>query len=289
MFVSQHLDAYLERIGYAGPRFPDLAALTGIVAGHTRAIPFENLDPLLGRTIRLDPDSLVDKLVHGGRGGYCFEQNLLLSHALAALGFQVVGLVARVKWNAPAELVTPRTHMVVRIELDDGPYVADVGFGGTTLTGPIRLEPDTIQATPNERVRLRSTPSGWELQVEVAPGAGGAVGEMRAMYTFDLQEQHRGPPGGGDYDLPNWYTSTHPSSHFLRTLIAARAEAGTRLNLRDTELTRHSVDGAPVRRVLRSADELKDVLAGEFQLRLPDDPVLERVLASVLTRAPQAD
>lgn len=279
MFVADHLDPYLARIGYTGPRFPDLQALRGIVAGHTRAIPFENLDPLLGRTVRLDPEPLVDKLVRSGRGGYCFEQNLLLSHALAALGFRVVGLVARVRWGVPPEIVTPRTHMVVRVDLDEGPFVVDVGFGGTTPTAPLRLEPDLVQETPHERLRLRSSPSGWEVQVEID-------GEFRAMYTFDQQEQHRGPPGGGDYELPNWFTSAHPSSHFLRTLIAARADGdGRRYQLRDTELT-EVVGGTVRKRVCATTDELRDTLVDLFGLRLPDDPVLERVLATVLTRSP---
>src|SRR3954451_18267328 len=85
------LTAYLDRIGYAGPREPTLAALHGIVAAHATAIPFENIDPLLGRGVRLDTGSLVAKMVGGGGGGYCFEHNTLLLHALRAIGFRVEG------------------------------------------------------------------------------------------------------------------------------------------------------------------------------------------------------
>src|SRR4051812_48628397 len=93
------LAAYFARIGHAGRRAPTLPALSGIVAAHATAIPFENLDVLLGRGARLDSGAVVDKLVHRGRGGYCFEHNTLLLHALQALGFDVTGLAARVLWN----------------------------------------------------------------------------------------------------------------------------------------------------------------------------------------------
>src|SRR4051812_2657821 len=79
------LASYLDRIGYAGPRRPDLPTLQGIIAAHATSLPFENIDALLGRGIRLDTDSLMNKLVRDGRGGYCFEQNTLLLHALRGL------------------------------------------------------------------------------------------------------------------------------------------------------------------------------------------------------------
>ncbi len=57
------LRAYLDRIGYTGPRRPDLTTLRGVVAAHATSIPFENIDVLLGRGIRLDTASLTGKLV----------------------------------------------------------------------------------------------------------------------------------------------------------------------------------------------------------------------------------
>ena len=41
------LDAYLRRIAYEGPREPSLVTLRAIVAAHSAAIPFENIDVLL--------------------------------------------------------------------------------------------------------------------------------------------------------------------------------------------------------------------------------------------------
>jgi N-hydroxyarylamine O-acetyltransferase len=90
------LDAYFERIGYAGERTPTLDTLRGIQACHPAAIAFENLNPLLGWPVRLDARSLQQKLVVDRRGGYCFEHNLLLGHVLNAVGFSVSGLAARI-------------------------------------------------------------------------------------------------------------------------------------------------------------------------------------------------
>ncbi|HLH42242.1 MAG TPA: arylamine N-acetyltransferase, partial [Bryobacteraceae bacterium] len=149
------LDAYLHRIGYSGPRSASLETLTCVHALHPAAIPFENLNPLLGWPVALDVESLQAKLVAGGRGGWCFEQNYLLRHALEAMGFRVTSLAARVVWNAPAgSPVGPRSHMLLLVDLGGAPYIADVGFGGNVLTAPLRLEAHTAQPTPHELHRL---------------------------------------------------------------------------------------------------------------------------------------
>src|SRR5262245_53274238 len=67
------LDAYLQRIGYAGPRTTSLETLTGVHRAHVGAIAFENLDPLLGRPLALDLAALQHKLVTQRRGGFCYE------------------------------------------------------------------------------------------------------------------------------------------------------------------------------------------------------------------------
>lgn len=81
------LDAYFARIGWAGARAPTREVLAGLCLRHTASIPFENLDILLDRPIRLDLARLAEKLVTGKRGGYCFEQNALFQAVLVALGF----------------------------------------------------------------------------------------------------------------------------------------------------------------------------------------------------------
>ena len=82
------LDAYFARIGYGGPAAPRLDVLNDLMSAHVQAVPFENLDVLLGRGIRIDLESLQNKLVHARRGGYCFEHATLFAAVLEQLGFQ---------------------------------------------------------------------------------------------------------------------------------------------------------------------------------------------------------
>ena len=118
------LPAYLERIGYAGDLNPSRSVLEALHLAHATHIPFENLDILLGRPIRLDLASLQAKLVKDRRGGYCFEQNLLFSAVLRQLGFSVTSLAARVRYRTTTLL--PRTHMLLLVDLAGERWLADV-------------------------------------------------------------------------------------------------------------------------------------------------------------------
>src|ERR1700754_3662073 len=89
------LDAYLGRIGYGGPRTPTVETLRAVHRAHAYSIPFGNLDVVLGWGVLIDLESLQDKLVTGGRGGYCHEHNLLSAAALERLGFSVTRRLAR--------------------------------------------------------------------------------------------------------------------------------------------------------------------------------------------------
>ncbi len=258
------LDAYMGRIGYAGPRSATLKVLRRLHELHPRAIAFDSLDTWLGRSVPLDISALQAKLVRGGRGGYCYEHNTLLWTALDALGFSVRGLSARVLYSTPPGGGRhPRNHMLMKVETPSGPCIADVGFGGLTLTAPLRLEADVIQQTPHERVRLTRSGSEWVLEAE-------AGATWRAMYQFGLEE-HIAP----DYEVANYYMSSHPRSPFVVRLVAARPLPGRRLALADTAMSIHHTGGPTENRTIESAGELRRVLTEEFAVTLPDDPRLE--------------
>jgi N-hydroxyarylamine O-acetyltransferase len=253
------IDAYCARIGYAGPREPTLAVLRGIVVRHSTTIPFENLDVLAKRAIRLDPPSLYAKLVRGRRGGYCFEQNSLLLDVLGAIGFRSRGLAARVLWGRPPGTLGPRTHMLLRVDLAEGPYIADVGFGGLTPTAPLALAAGHDQATPHERFRLVAAADEFVLE--------GRLGdEWSSLYRFSLQDQL-----AVDYEVANWHTSTHPQALFVNHLMAARPDAGRRCTLFNNKFTIRHRDGKAERRALNGAAEFGEVLARYFGIA-PADP-----------------
>jgi len=266
------LQAYLMRIGYVGSRAPTLETLSAIHRLHAQAIAFENIDPLLRRPVRLDLRALEDKLLRDGRGGWCFEHNLLLQHVLRHLGFKVTGLAARVLWNAPEGRIGSRAHMLLLIELDDGPHVADVGFGGLTLTGPLRLQKDLEQATPHERFRLVDLDGDFALQAWLA-------GTWKSLYRFDLQRQFQ-----ADYEVSSWHLANHPQSHFLSNLMVARSEPGRRFALSNNQFTIHELNGESRRHVLTQVEDLRSVLEAQFLIRLPDDPRVDATLADLAAR-----
>jgi len=257
MDTTLDLDGYLRRIGYDGVPRADLATLRGLAVRHADAIPFENLDPLLGEPPRLDVPSLERKLVAGGRGGYCFEQNALFAAVLEQLGLRVTRLAARVLWGRWADAVAPRTHMLLKVDLDGGPVIADVGFGGLTLTGTLSLTPNIEQPTPHEPFRLVPLDDGWRMEAFVR-------GEWAPLYRFDLQQQHP-----VDYEAANWYLSTWPGSYFVNNLMAARATREGRLAILNREYTVHPRHGDTQRRTLQNADELMAVLERDFAIALP--------------------
>lgn len=215
------LDAYFRRIGHDGPTAPTLATLASLQAAHAAAIAFENLDVLLGRPILLDALSLQDKLVRRRRGGYCFEQNSLFRLVLEALGFKVAALTARVIHRRPPDPIPPRTHMLLRVELPEGPFLADVGFGGPTPTAPLALIAGREQATPLEPFRLMDLGCPLELQVR-------QDGEWQGLYRFTLEPQYP-----IDLEMANWFVATRPDSRFVNHLIVACSTASGRRGLFD--------------------------------------------------------
>ena len=260
------LDNYFERIGYTGPRAPTLEVLKAIHRLHPRAIPFENLNPLRRRAVKLDLESVERKLVDDRRGGYCFEQNALLANVLIELGFQVTPLIGRVLWGREPDAVPPRTHMVLRIDVDNEAWIADVGFGSVTLTSPVRLTPGLAQRTDLGIFRLAdASHDALYLEVQARDQTWSRV------YRFDLH-----PVEWIDYETSNWYTSTSPEAIFANNLIVCRVLDDTRLALLNDQLNERAADGSIVREQrLATADELAACLHDRFGLKTGDIDLAE--------------
>jgi len=257
---SFDLDAYLDRIGCGAVRAPSRAALEALHLGHLAAIPFENVDVRLGRPIRLDIGSVQAKLVRGGRGGYCFEQNTLFAAALRALGFDVATLEARVR--PPGVTATlPRTHMLLRVEADGTPVLADVGFGGDGPMVPVPID-GSVSEQPEGAYHVEKETDGrfvlrrrWR-------------GEWRDLYAFTLV-----PALPVDFEVGNHYTATHPVSIFRRMLTIQRSEAGVRHILRDRLYTRRESEDEVAREVADGA--IPALVRDVFRLALPEGEILD--------------
>jgi N-hydroxyarylamine O-acetyltransferase len=248
------LDSYLARIGHAGPLKTDEATLIALHEAHVGTIPFENLDVLLRQPIRLDLPSVQAKLVHGRRGGYCFEHGPLFVAVLERLGFPVTTLAARVRMGSA--VLMPRSHMLMKVEIGGRAWLADVGFGGQGLLGPMPMEAGATAAGPGVRYRLVAEDGQLVLQGDFGKG-------WIDFYAFTQERQYP-----IDYEVSNHFTATHPSSRFLQTLTAQLTRRHERLILKNRTLEIWRPQGE---QRIEAADEaeLLTVLKDYFGLDFP--------------------
>jgi N-hydroxyarylamine O-acetyltransferase len=256
------LPAWLQRIGYHGPLQPNLDTLRSVITASSQAIPYENLDVLLGRPPNLDIASLQQQMVVDRRGGFCFQQALLLRAGLCAMGFSATGLLGRVVLGLPANAERLAGHGAVRVDLPEGPFLVDVGFGNLTPTAPLLLQPGLEQETPHETMRFLAVADELVLQARRS-------GEWVNLYRLC---NHL--PLDADFNVSNWFVSTHPNSLFVANLIAARPGPDrTRHTFLNGRVSLRRADGAAERTQLATAAEAAAVLRETFGLELPNDLV----------------
>lgn len=272
------IDAYLDRIGFTGQPEPTLECLQAIHHAHPMAIPFENLDSLLGQPVHLAPEHVFDKLVTQGRGGYCFEQNRLLANVLEAIGFDVTTHAARVVWHGLDKQAMPRTHKLLKVSIDGSDYIADAGFGGLTMTAAVRLETGLPQTSPHENFRIDTEDEYYRISAQLG-------NDWKPMYLFDLST-YIAP----DFELANYYVSTHPESRFVHNLVAARPFRNGRHALLDNHYTKYSRDGQKTEKDISDVGELIALLTDIFKINLDsvDHTALQARLADIIRQASEA-
>lgn len=274
------LDAYLGRIDFRGDTAPTLKTLEELHLAHATHVPFENLDILLGKPIRLDLASLQAKLVTARRGGYCFEQNALFGAVLGRLGFDVTPLAGRVRirghhrldWAQPEGVAAapvaqptvprtlPRTHMALLVNVQGKPWIADVGFGREGLLLPVPLEAGAVSHHFAWRFRIVREGELWVLQSLTRD-------TWYDMYSFTLEPQHR-----VDYEMANYYVSTHPDSRFTQTLTVQRPTPEARYLVRNFDFAIEKPASEEARALSGNAELLK-VLRESFGLEF--DPATQ--------------
>ena len=249
------LDAYLRRIGFAGAASPTRDCLERLIRSHAAAIPFDNIEVLARRVPRLDLAGLQDKLVRRRRGGYCFEQNTLMLAVLRTIGFDARRMEARIRSGVPADAVTARTHLALRVVLDGVAHLVDVGCGTLAPLAPLALASRERQAAGNGFYRVVEI--GDELLVQT-----------QAEDTWaDCYQLMPGTPQPIDCEMGNWFVATHPKSMLGQNLLVGCAIEGGRLRLFNRRLSAFQPQGAaPVERDLQTRAEFADVLADGFGL-----------------------
>jgi N-hydroxyarylamine O-acetyltransferase len=260
MAVEQFdIGAWFSRIGYNGSREPTLGNLRLLVTAHATSIAYESTDVLLNKPPSLDPKVLQSKMIVGGRGGYCFEQNMLFRAGLLSLGYKVASLQVRVVRGFEIDTPRPMLHMVLRVDLPEGAFLADVGFGNLAPTTALKLLVDEEQETPHEIMRFVAM--GDELVLQSRLG-----NNWEHIYRVVFL-----PRVDAEYAICNWFTATHPKSPHLNNLIAARPGPDrTRLTLYNSRLSIRYPSGEVDRRTISGSQAFRDVLTKDFGIRLSD-------------------
>lgn len=254
-----HVEAYLAFVGVDRPAAPTFDALAELQLAHLRTIPFENLNPMLGLPVSLAHDELVAKMLSGSRGGYCFEHNMLFAGVLGALGYSVQLLAARALIGLQPGEVRPRTHLALLVQPagEAQAWLVDVGFGRTTLNGPLRLDFVADQHLAGDAYRLVDWDGEWAVE-----SARWIDGEWRTLYLIDPR-----PVFPVDVEMANHFVATHPDSHMRKNLILLRASDGGKRSFTMGELTIDE-DGRREHRAV-GGDELESVLRDEFGITPP--------------------
>lgn len=219
------LDAYLARTGQTRAE-PSIAALHALHRAHVRTIPFENLDPAIGRSPRLDLGSVTAKLVHRQRGGYCYEHGMLFAAVLEALGYEVSRRASRVYPDGTGA----RTHMNLVVRVEGAEFLADVGFGASIMQ-PMPLVSGTVVDQAGWKHRLTRTAGEWRLEAETEEG-------WTAMQAIGEEPQRL-----IDFEIGNHYVATHPDSPFTGRVVVKRLEDGISRKLVGGELRIDHADG----------------------------------------------
>jgi N-hydroxyarylamine O-acetyltransferase len=249
-----NVDAYLERIGYRGPLTPTADSLRRLHVAHLLTVPFENLSIHAGEAIVLDDESLFDKVVARGRGGFCYELNGLFAALLRELGFRVEMLsaaVARREGGFGPEF----DHMALLVTLGER-WLADVGFGDSFVE-PLLVDERAAQTQGARAFRLEEGAGGR--LVLLRREAGGA---WEPQYRFSLE-----PHVYEDYAEMCHFQQTSPESHFTRGRVCSRLTPEGRVTLSGSRLIK-TRGGERVERELADGAECDAALLEHFGISM---------------------
>lgn len=247
MIVSE----YCQRIGLESLPTGTREGFAALQQAQRQAIPFENLDICLDREISVGSGAVFAKLVMARRGGYCFEQNMLLAAALTAMNIPSRPVLARV-WLGATE-TPPFTHLALLAEAEGESWLMDAGFGGG-FCPPLRMKDGEESASLDGSVHrlTKDDAFGWMLGQMIG-------GAFVRQYSFNLAEVVP-----ADIRLSNHWTSTHPASRFRQNLIVNRITADGRVSLMNSVFTQTGQNAQSVS--IASPAHLAGVLEREFGL-----------------------
>jgi arylamine N-acetyltransferase len=154
-----------------------------------------------------------------------------------------------------------------RISASPHPYAAASRRPRSALDCGCRIRRDWPNRAPEPR-RYQFHNDIVTHQIETAPD------QWENVYSFDLRESLP-----MDYEVANWFISTHPESLFRKTLLVTATREDLRLVIAFGEFTKRYPDGRAEKRPIESDEDLRDLLIREFKLPATDPAVREVTLA----------
>jgi N-hydroxyarylamine O-acetyltransferase len=250
------IDAYFERIRWGAPTTPTYQTLADLLDGHMASIPFENLDVLLGRPIRVDLEGVQAKLVSARRGGYCFEQATLFGAVLERLGFQVTRHTARVTMLLPRSEAA-RTHMFLAVAIANEIFVVDPGFGSLASRVPVPLIDGASEGADHPTHWMVRDGALWVLKTQ--------VGDKPIDAWVSTMERENDV----DFVMGSHFTSTYPASPFVNRLMMRALTPDGRITVMNRDMT-VCRDNVPHLSQLADRSALRALLATHFGFDLPE-------------------
>lgn len=263
------LKIYLDKIGFESELKVNIETINRLQLKHLSRFPFENLNPLFGKEVLLDDESLTKKFLQNNRGGYCFEQNLIFQNILTQVGFKVRGLMARVHTDGK---ILGRTHLCQLIELGQKRYISDVGFGGLVSPQILWLDTEQVQMTAYGKYRIVKKNEDYAVQLLMKDG-------WRELYNFNLNTYYF-----ADYLVSNHYTSTSFRSHFTHELTVSMVTHNGKKSLRNFDFSVYEGVEIVEKRKLKSVSEIKQILNTDFGISVNEFPEFEKQLADKMAK-----
>jgi N-hydroxyarylamine O-acetyltransferase len=251
------LSAYLSRIGLDRVP-PGVEGLAALQQAQIRAIPFENIDPLLGVAPSVEVRASASKILCERRGGWCFELNALLQSAAEEMGYRVARRLARVRMGQAQG--GPRTHVALVCAVDGERWIVDAGFGGPAPLVPVRLDTNDVQATPNGDFVLETDPQTGERVLSRVTNAG-------RFPLYGVDDAYVTDP---DVVASSFLCATWPGSPFPSHLMVNGYDDDTRIGIFDTDVT-FDTEGERESEKLSSVADLRDILCGQLGLDVGSD------------------
>jgi N-hydroxyarylamine O-acetyltransferase len=250
MLDESDRDRLLEHIALDSPPDADLDGLRAVHRAYVSHVPFENLAVQLGESRPIDPPALVERMVAGGRGGYCFEANTVLLELLESLGFTVTRHEAIVGPRDAFARGEATNHLALVVRLAGGEeLIAEGGFGEGPVE-PLFLREGRQKAGKFE-VGFERVDGGWWFdQHEYSTTPGFRFGDDAVALDIFAPEHLR--------------LSTSPESGFVRTLTVQQPHDDRVVSLRARTLREEGPGAADDQTVLDDADSWASALRERF-------------------------